>query len=83
MGLSVVTLDGLLIKQVKTFILRCYACFKTTSLMDKIFCQNCGNKTLKRVAVTVDEDGHEVIHINFRRPLSGRGKKVINIFSYI
>lgn len=75
MGLSVVTLDGLLIRQVRTFILRCYACFKTTSLMDKVFCPNCGNKTLKRVAVTVDEDGHEVIHINFRRPLTGRGKK--------
>lgn len=75
MGLSVVTLDGLLIRQVRTFILRCYACFKTTSLMEKVFCPNCGNKTLKRVAVTVDEDGHEVIHINFRRPLTGRGKK--------
>lgn len=75
MGLSVVTLDGLLIRQVRTFILRCYACFKTTSLMDRVFCPNCGNKTLKRVAVTVDNEGKEVIHINFRRPLTSRGKK--------
>lgn len=75
MGLNVVTLDGLLIREVRTFILRCYACFKTTSLMEKLFCPNCGNKTLKKVAVTVDEDGKEVIHINFRRPLTGRGKR--------
>ncbi|CAH1397224.1 unnamed protein product [Nezara viridula] len=75
MGLSVVTLEGLLIRQVRTFILRCYACFKTTSLMDKVFCPNCGNKTLKRVAVTVDNEGKEVIHINFRRPITSRGKK--------
>ena len=76
MGLNVVTLDGLLIHHVRTFILRCYACFKTTSLMDKIFFPNCGNKTLKRVAVTVDNDGKEIIHINFRKPLTSRGKKV-------
>ncbi|XP_014253470.1 RNA-binding protein NOB1 [Cimex lectularius] len=74
-GLNLVTLDGLIIKEVKTFILRCYACFKTTSIMTKLFCPNCGNKTLKRVAVTVDEEGKEHIHINFSRPLTAKGKK--------
>ena len=36
-------------RETKTWILRCYGCFKTTPLMDKKFCPKCGNKTLKRV----------------------------------
>ncbi|KMQ91554.1 rna-binding protein nob1, partial [Lasius niger] len=75
MGLNVVALDGRVIKQMRTFIFRCYACFKTTSVMTKIFCPHCGNKTLKKVEVTLDENGKQQIHINFRRPLSAKGKK--------
>ncbi|XP_012540283.1 RNA-binding protein NOB1 [Monomorium pharaonis] len=74
-GLNVVALDGRVIKQMRTFIFRCYACFKTTSVMTKIFCPHCGNRTLKKVEVTLDENGKQQIHINFRRPLSARGKK--------
>ncbi|XP_014467540.1 PREDICTED: RNA-binding protein NOB1 [Dinoponera quadriceps] len=75
MGLNVATLDGRLIKQMRTFIFRCYACFRTTSIMTKVFCPHCGNKTLKKVEVTLDENGKQQIHINFRRPLSTKGKK--------
>nr|XP_018905195.1 PREDICTED: RNA-binding protein NOB1 [Bemisia tabaci] len=74
-GLNLVTIDGYVIKQLRTFIFRCYSCFKTTSIMTKIFCPNCGNKTLKKVAVSLDENGKQVIHINFRRRLTGKGKK--------
>jgi RNA-binding protein NOB1 len=76
MGLNVVSLEGKIIKQMRTFIFRCYACFKTTSIMTKIFCPHCGNKTLKKVEVTLDENGQQQIHINYRRPLSSKGKKV-------
>ncbi|KAL0117703.1 hypothetical protein PUN28_008839 [Cardiocondyla obscurior] len=75
MGLNVVSLDGRVIKQMRTFIFRCYACFKTTSVMTKVFCPHCGNRTLKKVEVTLDENGKQQIHINFRKPLSARGKK--------
>ncbi|XP_011705852.1 PREDICTED: RNA-binding protein NOB1 [Wasmannia auropunctata] len=75
MGLNVVSLDGRVIKQMRTFVFRCYACFKTTSVMTKIFCPHCGNRTLKKVEVTLDENGKQQIHINFRRPLSARGKR--------
>uniref|UniRef100_A0A1B6IH33 Nin one binding (NOB1) Zn-ribbon-like domain-containing protein n=2 Tax=Homalodisca liturata TaxID=320908 RepID=A0A1B6IH33_9HEMI len=43
--------------------------------MTKVFCPKCGNKTLKKVAVSVDENGKQVIHINPRKPLTARGKK--------
>lgn len=75
MGLHVISVDGMLIKHTKVFILRCYACFSTTSIMTKQFCPGCGNKTLKRVAVSFNEDGSKKIHINFRKPINIRGTK--------
>merc|ERR1719180_692857 len=75
MGLSMIGTNGMIIKETKTWILRCYGCFKTTSLMDKIFCPKCGNKTLKRVSVTVNADGSQQVHISTRRQLSAKGKK--------
>lgn len=74
-GLNVVTLDGRVIKHLRTFILRCYCCFKTTSVMTKVFCPHCGNKSLKRVAITLDENGEQKIHLNPRVRISSRGKK--------
>lgn len=75
MNLNVSALDGRIIKQLRTYILRCYSCFKTTSIMTKKFCPKCGNNTLKRVAVSLDENGKLKIHINARHPLTARGKK--------
>lgn len=74
MNLNICALNGRVIKHLRTYILRCYACFKTTSIMTKVFCPNCGNKTLKRVAVSLDENGKQVIHINTRRPLTTKYK---------
>ncbi|XP_045120933.1 RNA-binding protein NOB1-like isoform X3 [Portunus trituberculatus] len=74
-GLSVMGVDGHLIKQLKTYILRCHACFRTTSAMDKIFCPHCGNKTLKKVSVTLDPDGTQRIWINTKRPINKKGMK--------
>lgn len=75
MNLNVAALDGRIIKQLRTYILRCYTCFKTTSIMTKKFCPKCGNSTLKKVAASLDENGKLQIHINTRRPLTARGKK--------
>lgn len=44
-------------------------------MLDKRFCPKCGNKTLKRVSVTLNEDGTQQIHISTRRPLSTKGKR--------
>ncbi|KAJ8888712.1 hypothetical protein PR048_008204 [Dryococelus australis] len=75
LGLKVASVDGRIIHHLRTFILRCYGCHKTTSIMTKLFCPNCGNKTLKKVAVSLNEDGTQHIHINAKKPLTARGKK--------
>ncbi|KAL1229816.1 RNA-binding protein [Trichinella spiralis] len=75
MGLKVVSVDGMLIKQLKTYILRCFSCFHMTSKMMKKFCPNCGNATLKRLAISVDENGCTVFHFSRRKVISLRGSK--------
>merc|ERR1719228_2233023 len=75
LGLNIIGTNGMIIKETKAWILRCYGCFKPTPNMDKKFCPKCGNKTLKRVSVTVNPDGSQQIHISTRRPLSCKGKK--------
>jgi len=75
LGLNIIGTNGMVIKETKNWIMRCYGCFFTTPRMDLIFCPKCGNKTLKRVSVTVNADGSQQIHISTRRPLSCKGKK--------
>ncbi|XP_058066467.1 RNA-binding protein NOB1 [Anopheles bellator] len=73
-GLKIAALDGRVIRQSRTYILRCYACFKTTPDATKVFCPKCGNRTLKKVAVSLNPDGQQIIHINSRRALTAKYK---------
>lgn len=71
MGLHVLAVNGMLIREARSYILRCHGCFKTTSDMSRVFCAHCGNKTLKKVSVTVSDDG--ALHMHF-----SRNPKVLN-----
>ncbi|XP_072551321.1 RNA-binding protein NOB1 [Salminus brasiliensis] len=75
-GLNVLSLNGMLIKHTRNYILRCHACFKTTTNMNKTFCPHCGNNTLKKIAVTINEDGSMQMHFS-RNPkvLNPKGKR--------
>ncbi|XP_077448516.1 RNA-binding protein NOB1 isoform X2 [Stigmatopora argus] len=74
MGLRVVSVNGMLIKEVRNFILRCHACFTTTGDTSKEFCPKCGNATLKKVSVSVDQDGQLRMHFsNNPKVLNPRG----------
>lgn len=45
--------------------------------MNKVFCPHCGNKTLKKLAVTVSEDGSMQMHFSKNpKVLNSRGLKV-------
>ncbi|KAL1740432.1 Nin one binding Zn-ribbon like-domain-containing protein [Schizophyllum fasciatum] len=53
MGLSLVGVEGKRIARVKSWVLRCHACFKICKDQSKKFCPSCGNPTLLRASVTV------------------------------
>ncbi|KAH9977637.1 Nin one binding Zn-ribbon like-domain-containing protein [Lactifluus volemus] len=53
MDLSLVGIEGKKIQKVKTWVLRCHACFKICKDASKKFCPSCGNATLLRASVTI------------------------------
>ncbi|KAK7060399.1 20S-pre-rRNA D-site endonuclease nob1 [Paramarasmius palmivorus] len=53
MGLNLVGTEGKRIQRVKTWVLRCHACFKICKDNSKKFCPSCGNPTLIRASVTL------------------------------
>ncbi|KAI0005151.1 Nin one binding Zn-ribbon like-domain-containing protein [Russula compacta] len=53
MDLSLVGMEGKKIQKVKTWVLRCHACFKICKDASKKFCPSCGNPTLLRASVTI------------------------------
>ncbi|SAM78170.1 related to NOB1-essential nuclear protein involved in proteasome maturation and synthesis of 40S ribosomal subunits [Ustilago bromivora] len=75
MGLSLLGVHGSRVRAVKSFVLRCHACMKVCKNMEKKFCPVCGNATLTKVAVTVDDTakGGFQLHLkkNYRFNLRG------------
>jgi RNA-binding protein NOB1 len=67
LGLKLVSVDGMQIKILKNFVLRCHACFHVTKEMGKKFCPNCGNhSTLLRTSFTTNPETGE-IHYHLKR----------------
>jgi len=70
MGLHVLSVKGMLIRQARSYIQKCFGCFKETHDMVRIFCPSCGNKTLQKIAVSINEDGVMQYHYpkRYRNP---------------
>ncbi|KAJ2859524.1 20S-pre-rRNA D-site endonuclease nob1 [Coemansia erecta] len=73
MGLHLVTPDGVSVRGLRTWVMRCHACFHLTSDMGKQFCPACGHATLKRCSVSTGADGRLNVHLkaNYRHNLRG------------
>ncbi|KAL2062630.1 hypothetical protein VTL71DRAFT_5702 [Oculimacula yallundae] len=61
------------IKQLKTWVLRCHACFSITKDMSKQFCSRCGKPTLMRTSCTTDKDGKVKVHLKKNMQWNKRG----------
>lgn len=57
MGLRLVSVDGVRIERVKSWVLRCHACYKICKDAERKFCPSCGNATLLRTSVTSSAPG--------------------------
>ncbi|CAH2080163.1 unnamed protein product [Thlaspi arvense] len=63
MGLRLLAPGGMQIRQLKTWILQCHACYTLTPELGRDFCPKCGNGgTLRKGAVTIGENGTIVFH---------------------
>lgn len=63
------------VKHLKTYILRCHACFCTTKEMSKQFCPRCGNPTLTRVACSTTANGEFKLHLKKNMQWNTRGDR--------
>lgn len=64
---------GLRIKTVKSWVLRCYACFKIVKDMSKQFCPGCGGNTLLRTSCSMDSNGKFHIYLKRHMQWNNRG----------
>jgi RNA-binding protein NOB1 len=65
------------IRQVKTWVLRCHACFAITRDMTKQFCNRCGKDTLLRTSCSTDKNGNFQVHLKKNMQWNTRG----NVYS--
>jgi RNA-binding protein NOB1 len=76
MNLNLLSPNSLLrIRQLKTYILRCHACFDTTRDLSKQFCKRCGGATLTRVACSTSANGGFKLHLKKNMQWNTRGDR--------
>lgn len=71
-GLHLISVDGMVIKQLKQFARRCHACFAVTHDVSREFCPKCGSHTLLRVRMWVSDEG-KVTYSKGLKQISTRG----------
>ncbi|KAI9740575.1 MAG: Nin1 binding protein [Cirrosporium novae-zelandiae] len=65
------------VRHLKTYILRCHACFfwEKPKEMSKQFCPRCGKPTLTRVSCSTDQNGEFKMHLKKNMQWNHRGDK--------
>lgn len=63
------------VKHLKTFVLRCHACFQVTKDMAKQFCPRCGQPSLTRASCTTSANGEFKLHLKKTMQWNHRGDK--------
>ncbi|KAI9146049.1 Nin one binding Zn-ribbon like-domain-containing protein [Paraphysoderma sedebokerense] len=72
--LNLISIDGIVIKRLKNWLLRCHACFKTTHDLSKKFCPFCGGgNTLMRTSYSIDANGQVVLYLKRNMQYRVRG----------
>ncbi|KAL9633060.1 MAG: hypothetical protein Q9204_003549 [Flavoplaca sp. TL-2023a] len=63
------------VRNIRTFVLRCHACFQTTKEMTKQFCPRCGKPTLSRVSCSTNSRGEFKLHLKKNMQWNHRGDR--------
>ena len=63
------------VKHLKTFVLRCHACFNVSKDMTKQFCPKCGQPTLTRVSCSTNVNGEFKLHLKKNMQWNTRGDR--------
>lgn len=63
------------IRNIRTYVLRCHACFQIVKDTSKQFCSRCGKPTLTRVSSSVNAKGEFKIHLKKNMQWNHRGDR--------
>jgi RNA-binding protein NOB1 len=83
MNMELLSIDGIKVRKLKSWVTRCGACFKiytssddTGPLAKKLFCSHCGSDFLQRIACSVDgKTGRLRLHLSKKHKHNLRGTK--------
>ena len=75
MGLNLLSPSIQQVRHIKSYILRCHACFQKTKDMTKQFCPSCGKPTLARVSCSTNAKGEFQIHLKKNMQWNHRGDR--------
>eukprot|EP00339_Tiarina_fusa_P021681 CAMPEP_0117066362 /NCGR_PEP_ID=MMETSP0472-20121206/46414_1 /TAXON_ID=693140 ORGANISM="Tiarina fusus, Strain LIS" /NCGR_SAMPLE_ID=MMETSP0472 /ASSEMBLY_ACC=CAM_ASM_000603 /LENGTH=645 /DNA_ID=CAMNT_0004787399 /DNA_START=125 /DNA_END=2062 /DNA_ORIENTATION=+ len=81
MGMALLSVDGVQIRRVKSWVHRCGACFKIHTDaeflgMKRLFCSHCGSDMMQRIAASVDgKTGRLKLHLSKKYKHNLRGTK--------
>lgn len=75
MGLNLLSPSIQQVRHIRTYILRCHACFEKTKDMSKQFCSRCGKPTLTRVSCSTNAKGEFQIHLKRNMQWNHRGDR--------
>lgn len=63
------------IKNLKTYVLRCHACFSVCKDLSKQFCPRCGQPSLTRVSCSTSANGEFKLHLKKNMQWNSRGDR--------
>jgi RNA-binding protein NOB1 len=83
MNLELLSVDGMKVRKLKTWVTRCGACFTVYTNSDnpgplgkRLFCERCGSDVMQRIAASVDgKTGRLRLHLSKRYQHNLRGTK--------
>ena len=76
LGLHIMSIDGLIIRTVRKFVLRCISCTQIHYDLSRLFCSKCGGSYLTRVGCSIDSNtGYLKLHLKANYQVNLRGTK--------
>ena len=75
MNLNLLSPSMYRVKNVKTHVLRCHACFNVCKDMTKQFCPRCGQPSMKKVACSTNANGKFQVHLKKNYQHNTRGDR--------
>ncbi|CZT21835.1 related to art-4 protein [Ramularia collo-cygni] len=75
MNLNLLSPSMARVKHLKTYVMRCHACFNTSKDLSKQFCGRCGQPSLTRVSCSTNANGEFKLHLKKNMQWNSRGDR--------